>query len=1193
MNFFTLFYSPKPVRKVGLLSWAKFLAVLLFLINIHISAAAQTKKITLHLNHAPFEKLLKVLEKESGYEFLYNIHDLSKALPVTINVTELEFDKVLARCFAGQPLGYEVKDKTIVIRLKPVAAQLPYGTKADTLNIHGVVYAAEGQPLTGATVKVDITPGFSRISLVDNYGYYQIDKVPANSTLQVSYIGYETQNIPVMGRSSIDITMNTANQEMREVFVLSTGFQKLNKERATGSFGKPDMKVFGQRAATNDIVSRLDGQIAGLTVVTGLQGNGTTRQAVVRGKSTVTNGSQPLYVVNGVPVPDITALNPDDIGDITVLKDASAAAIWGAQAANGVIVITTKSGRNNQNININYSGYVTFTGKPNFGYANVMNSRQYIQAARETFDPVTYPWSSISNSFIAPHEQILYNQNRGIISAARAGEQLDSLSAITNTGQINDLWFRNGIVNNHTVSANGGGDAYSFYSSVSYTGTQSNNPGEKNDQYRLTFNQTFRPNKRVTLNLNSSFAYAYNSNKRPISIGADFIPYQLFRDGNGNNIQLNYLQGIPDERKTDYEQRSGINLNYSPLDELGSGYTRGKLLNVNATGDLTVKIWKGLSFQGTYGYQRIPGTTESYDDISKYSMRRELLNFTVAPFAGSTPVYYLPNTGGRFSTASSNAVNWTVRNQLMFTSALRNGEDHLNIQLGQDLQEQSTLVNTTIVRGYDDALKTYSLLNYQTLSQGVFGAVGSFRSVFTEKPFDTFSTLRRFRSYFALLNYSMTDKYQLDASMRRDHSNLFASNQASQNKPAYSVGARWNVGREKFIQRIGWIDNLSLRTTYGITGNSPYLNAASLYDIVNAQTNSTFGNSLYLSSPANRKLTWETTRTINIGIDMGVLNNRISGSIDAYHKNTTDLLGSISVNPLNGFIRTNGNLGNITNKGIEINLNSMNLQAGAFKWQSHMVFSYNLNKLASYSEPTPDMLTDTWQLSSQWAVGYATPVLFAYRYAGLDNMGDPQIKLANGSITKDPYAATAADLVYKGSTLPKYNGGLSNTFQYKQLSLTANMIFNLGAVMRRDVNQFYAGRLSGTAGSFSGNINPEFENRWKKPGDELNTNIPAYVASLGVNNFRRNTSYYTYADINVVSASYAKLRDITLSYGLPANIAGKLKLKTVNLYVQTGNYMIWKNNKYGIDPEYQAFNIGVRSLPQYRHTFTLGANVTF
>lgn len=1189
------FYKQKLCTLSGYI--AKFLLIMrlttliLIAVVMQVSATSFAQRITLSERNTPLITVFDKISTQSGYDFLVTSDMLKQARLVNINIKNAELNEVLSKIFEGQPLKFSIESKIVVVSKKEKTI-LQKVTDYFTLStVRGVVVNERNVPLGGASVMI---MGQNRGYGTTDNGRFFLDNMTGRETLITQYLGYKADTLELHGQKELVIRMVPASSRLSEVTIVNTGYQKLDKQRATGAYGKPDMDIFENRSATMDVVARLDGLVAGVTVIPAGQGAGANRygtgsnqQSIIRGRSSVSIPPEPLYVVNGIQTPNLSNINPNDIADIVVLKDAAAAAIYGAKAANGVIVITTKSGKKNEKVHVNYSGYISFQGKPRPKDGYYLNSSQLIQAEKEIFDPVTYPWSSFDYSGTTPNEVIMYNQYRGLISAAQANKSLDSLSHIDNRQQVKDLFYRNAFTTNHTVSASAGSNIYTVYSSLSYTDNHSNTPGEVNNSYRLSLNQTITPAKWLTIGLVTSLNNTISSNKNPVSVGAGFLPYQLFEDPGGNPLKLNYIQGYSDARRADYQARSRFNLDYIPLNEINTGYGNNNLLNVSNTANVGVKFWKGLSFQGTYGYQKTAGTSTRYLDHTSYDMRRELLNFTVAPDAQTVPIYYLPATGGKYTTNDTNSQNWTVRNQLVYNTALRGGKDNLNIQAGQEASETSSSLNTAILRGYDDVLKTYTLLDYNKLANPLFGAIGSGYSTFGERPYTIMNEKSRFTSYFGLFNYSFNSKYMLDASIRKDKSSLFASEASAQNKPTYSIGGKWQVTKETFMKQAGWLDDLGLRATYGVTGNSPYLGAGSTYDILNVNQNSITGNSLSVQTPANNKLSWESTHTVNIGVDFAVLNRRLSGNIDLYHKNTTDLLGSVSYNPFTGYTSTTGNIGNITNKGLELSLHSVNLSIADFTWSTGFVFSYNINKLASYAIPSQFLLSANSQVSSNTKIGYALPSMFAYRYAGLDNLGDPQIRLADGTVTKVPNAAKPEDLVYMGTTIPKFNGGFSNNFRYKGLSLSANMVYNLGAVMRRPVSSSFSGTSSFSASSLSGgNLLADFAQRWQKPGDENTTNVPSYIANQGLDYSRRSTSYYSYADINVISASYIKLRDITLSYDLPAVIMRSLKVQKINLFVQTGNYMLWKANKYDIDPEYTGYSQGGRS-------YSMGLNVTF
>ena len=1159
--------------------------LLLFVSLLQVSAAGLAQKITINERKATIEKVLKIICVQSGYDIFYDGKDLNRLPLLNISVKNASLEEALKATLDSQPISYTIEGKVVVIARKKPSIIDAVKDYLLSYTLHGMVLDENGHRLVGANVMImNDHRGYG----VAEDGRFELDDINGDETLITTYLGYKTDTLKLHGEHSVTITMRPQSAKLEEVAIVNTGYQKLAKDRVSGSYGKPDMQLFANRVGTTDVINRLEGLVPGVTVKAGPQGSGANRngtgsnqRSIVRGISSVTLNTDPLYVLDGLQVPNLSNLNPNDIGDITVLKDAAAAAIYGVKSANGVIVITTKSGKKDGKVAINYNGYFTLSGKPRFKKNYYLNSAEYIQTAIETFDPQTNPYS-IYDAY-APHELILYRENAGTISGAQATKSLDSLSGLDNRKQIQDLFYRNSFTTNHSLSASAGNQVYSVYSSISYTNNYSTTPGESSNNYLLNLNQNINPTKWLSIGLNTSFNNIRSKSKHPVSVGAAFLPYQLFEDANGNPLMINYMNQLSAERKDDFQARSRINLDYVPLDEINKGYTNTNLFNINTTGNVGVKFWKGLSFQGTYGYRKASGPSDSYLDHSSMEMRNELLRFTLANTPNDVPKYLLPEYGGTLRSKETNSQNWTLRNQLVFTSSLRGGKDNINIQIGQEAVENSDRLATTILRGYDDELKTFALIDYVGLAKPIFGAVGSGYSSLYEKPFELINEKRRFTSLFGLFNYSINDRYMIDASVRQDKSSNFASISSKQKKPAYSIGGKWQLYKENFMQSLSWINNLGLRTTYGTNGNAP-TSSATIYDILYASKDPNLGDSFSVNSVANRNLSWETTRTLNFGVDFAVLNNRLSGNIDLYLRNTTDLLGQVKYNPLTGTETTTGNVGNIKNNGIEFALNSRNLNIRNFGWTTGLVFSYNYNKLVSYSDPADYQLSASSRTNANYEIGYPIQPIFAYRYAGLDNLGDPQIFKADGSVTKDPNAAAKDDLVFMGTTQPKFNGGLTNTFRYKSLSLSANMIYNFGAIFRKPTELRY-GRL--TASSFSdGNVKASFADRWKTPGDEDHTNIPSYAANPSINYGRRNLDYYTYADINVISGDYIKLRDVTLSYDLPPNVLRALGLQRVSAYVQTGNFLIWKANKDGLDPEY----IGDRLTDR---NYSLGLNVSF
>ncbi|QNA45980.1 SusC/RagA family TonB-linked outer membrane protein [Lacibacter sediminis] len=1183
----------------------KLSAVFLFICFMQVSAAGFGQQISISGTNISLKKVIGEIKKQSGYSFFYSEGDMKKAKPVSIDAKKVELRQLLVQIFEDQPLTYDIIDKVIVIKEKDEPAETPLPVQL--AEVRGKVVNEQNEGVEAVTVTVK---GTVNATATDKAGQFVLKNVEENSILVFSGVNVESKELAVNRRENLGmIRLSTKFKENDEITItVNTGYQSISKERSTGAFAKPDLEIARNRSTSMNILQRLDGLVPGLTLNNAPGSEG----VLIRGLSSINATKAPLYVVDGIPMGDISSINPQDVADITVLKDATAASIWGAKASNGVVVIVTKKGGVGERLKINYDGFVNFQGRPDVNYFPVLNSQQFIQAAKDVFDPVSYPWNTVSGYTntgsvgVPPHEMILYNQNRGIISAAQANASLDSLAAINNTQQISDLWYRNASLMNHTVSLTAGSKIHSIYASLAYTNTLSNRPGDKNNSYKANIRQDFNLGKHVQLYLITDLSNTVTEAKRNINVNNRFYPYQLFRDGNGNNLSMPYMTYLSDSTRIAYESRSRISLDYNPLNEFDYGYTKSDALLNRIISGLTIKLVKGLRYEAVVGYIKGTNRTSAFDSDKSYLVRSELVQFTVAANPSVTPTYYLPTVGGRYSVTNVSQRNWTVRNQLVYDNNWNNRKHQIIALAGQEAQEQFNMSNRSIVRGYNELLQTYAAIDYFTLgSTGVATPVmanNSGRSILANDAFQQTESQIRFTSYYANAGYTYNRKYSINISSRIDKSNLFGIDKSAQNKPVWSVGTKWNLIDEKFMSSVKWLNNLALRLTYGITGNAPIPGQASSFDILSAAS-STFllnGVGLRISAPGNTKLTWESTKTWNVGFDFSILKHRLNGAVDLYSKKTENLIGNLVVNAFTGYSAITGNFGDMLNRGVEISLNSVNIEKRNFRWQTIVTAAYNKNKITNLISASP-ITTGQLKVQQRFLTGHSAFAVFSYQYAGLDTLGDPLIYLNDKTSTKARNAALADDIAFSGTYQPLWSGGVSNMFTYKGFSLGINMIYNLGHVMRRDVNQYFAGRLVlnnafGNNSGFSGtnfDMTSEFMNRWKQRGDEAATLIPSFVSNGSVSSTRRDITYYTRGNINVVSASYIKLRDITLSYSLPKQLISHIKTDNISFRLQVSNLMLWKANKYGIDPEFQEAFFGTRNMRVNQGTITVGAHVTF
>ncbi|NML37880.1 SusC/RagA family TonB-linked outer membrane protein [Chitinophaga sp. G-6-1-13] len=1188
----------------------KLTATLMLFFCLHISARGWSQTVTCSVENIPLKDAFSIVKKQTDYLIFYEPDMLKNAAPVTINARNMPLQRFLQTLLEGRQLDYSIENKTIFIRqqtVKPVQSTQP---------VSGKVKGTGGVPIGGATVR--LKPG-NRGTTTNTAGDFNFpDVVPGYYQLDISYIGYQpiSRYIAVNAGKPLvldSLVLSTSVSALQSITVYNTGYQTLSKDRSAGSFARADMNIVANRSTSMDIVQRLDGLVPGLVLnnaPTGFSTSGPTsgNNILIRGLSSINAGKAPLYVLDGIAIADLSAVNPNDVQDIVVLKDATAASIWGSKASNGVIVITTKKGNRNEALKMEYDGFISFRGKPDLDYQPYMRSNQYVSTIREIFDPLANPYNvQISpvngQAVITPAEKILYDQYRGLIPAAVANAQLDSLAATDNRRQIKDLLYQNAWLSNHTLSLRGGTNNYNFYGSFAYTGNKGNTPGNMTNTYKVNVRQDITFNKRISAFLITNLINNVSTGKRMLNVTNQFVPYQLFRDAQGNNISMPWLYRT-DSLTSRYQALSGVNLDYNPLNEMNAGYTRQNSLTAMLTSGVTVKLLRGLRFEGVYGFTRGAGKTTTLADQSSFEVRNELVGFTVPPATSSgVPKYYLPSRGGKLTTASANQQNWTVRNQLVYDMETADLRHQLVLLGGQEATANRLNIVTTTVRGYDPDMLIAQPVDYSMLTNGLTNTVftNSYgRSVLGYDGYNEIEPEARTTSWYGNAAYTYNRKYTMNASLRNDQSNLFGNDRSVQNKPIWSTGLAWMLHREPFAEHFTWLDRFALRATYGLTGNQPLPGTAASFDILSGTSSTAYpgGTGLLISSYANRKLSWESTKNLNLGIDYAFLRNRISGNIDVYFRHTSNLIGSIPVNIFSGATTIIGNLGDIKNKGIEFSLTSINLEYRDFSWTTTLTGAWNHNRITKLNLQYP-VTTGSTLINTKFMEDYPAFAQFAYRFAGLDNLGDPQIYLDDKGVTKTVGVALVKDMRYMGSYQPTVTGGLTNAFRYRNLWLTMNMVYSFGAMLRRDVpgtgqltGPLY-GRIMPNPGQFQGNMYTDFAYRWKKPGDEAFTNIPSYISSSAENYNRRDINYYTYGDINFFRGDYIKIRDINLSYSLPAALVARINTSDITLRAGISNVMLWKANRYGIDPEFHDVILGTRSVPVNQHSFSIGAHVKF
>lgn len=1028
--------------------------------------------------------------------------------------------------------------------------------------IKGRVVAADGRiPLHGATVKMEES---GVAVLTDQTGSFALKTTLGRVTLLVSYLGYEPVRLKVSaGDQPVEILLSATAAQLNEV-VVSTGYQTLPAERATGSFVQVDNKLLSRRVSTG-VLERLEDVTPGLLFNKGKSAG--AGLISVRGQNTIYGNSSPLIVLDNFPYDgDINTINPNDVESISVLKDAAAASIWGSRAGNGVIVITTKKGRYNQPLKMGFVANATVGDKPDLFYQPRMSAADFIGVEKLLFDKGFYlnAETGFNNPAITPVVELLIARRDGKITAAQADEQISALAGLDVRQDFDRYFYHKSVNQQYALNFSGGSESQRFNLSGGYDHNRDNLVGNILNRYTFNGGQSLNLlNKK--LEITTGFYYSQSTsvtNNSGISLiglntgnGPSLYPYARLADAAGNSLAMthDYRQGFIESA----QQRGLLDWSYKPLEEIFLADKTQKLIDYRLNFGANYKIRPYLSFSLLYQYGQTIANGRNLRSEKTYFTRNLINNYSSVDANGKL-TYAIPR-GAILDLNELTATSQSMRGQLNFNRQW-NDKHSLTAIAGYELRDFHTVGNSNRAYGYDDSHATALGVDYisqfpQYAIPGSLAAIPFYNSM-------TDLTDRNI-SYYSNAAYTFLDRYTFSASARLDRSNLFGVKTNQQGVPLYSAGLAWNINKENFY-KLEWLPYLKMRLTYGYNGNvNKSLSAftTALYVTGNAI------NTVYAQviNPPNPELRWERVRLINIGFDFATRNNRISGTIEPYLKRGMDLIGDIAFAPSSGVTTFRGNTANTRGAGIDVTLNSQNL-VGEWGWQTSFFFSHVRDKVVDYALQQPAstyaQFSDDEIYPLQGKPFYA---VYSYAFAGLDKQnGDPQGYLG-GKISKDYgqllSSATTDNLIYSGPARPVSYGALRNTFSYKQFSLSANISYRLGYYFRQP-GISYTNILSGQ-GYFQG----RYSERWKKPGDELLTTLPSMPASINT----ARDSFYNFSTATVEKADNIRLQDISLSYDFGKILLQQLSLSKVQIYLYANNIgIIWKSTKTRFDPDYPA-----------------------
>ena len=975
-----------------------------------------------------------------------------------------------------------------------------------TKNVVGTVTDENGDPLIG--VSVSAGPGLGVVTDLD--GRFSLDGVTANTVLTFSYVGYATQEIRVGSQNNINVRLIEDNTVLDELVVVGYGVQK--KSDVTGSVTSINKDRLSKLPVTN-VLQAVQGAAAGVTISQGSSIPGDAPSALVRGRNSINAGTGPYIVVDGIPISksggSLNDINPGDIESMEILKDASATAIYGTNGANGVILITTKHGKDGKPT-VSYNGYL--------GVEDFAHKMDFCNGAQITQRYKDYVAQNAGETMFND-----YVKNQAEAAAQAAGQETDWLY---------DMVSQTGIIQDHNVTINGGADKVKYFISGDYMDQKGVLKGFNYKRYSLRMNIDADVTDYLKIGTNS---YIVSHN----------------RDGGRVNFLMAeamspYGQVYNEDGTYCIYPMASENLFFNPMRDVNQDHERRQWnINLNAYAELNFgNIWKpltGLTYKFNFGYSFVPKRENYYNGAEQNN----------------------PNGYGYIFNAETQSR--TVENILTYAKDIQ--KHHFDITL---------LYASSRKKYHDNTATGAKFINDELLWHNLGGGGTQTAKSYT----DLYKTV----SQMGRLNYSYDSRYLFTFTVRRDGSSVFGSDNKYGVFPSVALG--WNIANEAFMQKTSdWLNTLKLRISYGKAGNE----AIGVYETLAKMTNAALtmdgqsATALYPSSRmGNSGLGWETTKTFNIGIDFGFLNNRINGNIDFYTSTTTDLLLQRNLPKISGFSNVYMNMGKTANKGLEITVNSKNIVTKDFTWSTNLVWSWNKNEIKDlYGDKQDD-------LGNRWFIGHPISVIYDYEMEGIwqkdeiergDHLKhDPQAQAGDvklRDIDGDGKITPEGDKTIQGQTTPKWIGGLTNTFTYKNLTLSI-FIQTVQGLKRNN-------SLLAMASDEMGRRNST-------------TEVGYWSVDNPTNEFRslsKTSNRWGYGFPR--NASFTRVKDITLSYVFPQQITNKLHIGGLTVYA-SGRNLLTFTDWIGWDPE---SDITQRGWQGYENNYPMtksyvfGLNVTF
>ncbi|WBX70764.1 SusC/RagA family TonB-linked outer membrane protein [Tenacibaculum retecalamus] len=990
----------------------------------------------------------------------------------------------------------------------------------------------------------------------------------------ISYMGFETQKINVENKSkNLIISLEEKEEILGEVIV--TGYQKIEERKVTSSYVKiktDDVK----RAGTANIDQMLSGEISGVLVQPTSGAPGAPAKIQIRGTSTLNGSSDPLWVLDGIPLQGndipkdftdkdnidnlrsypIAGINPDDIEEITVLKDASATSIYGARAANGVIVITTKKGKKGE-MRINFKASSFLTLRPNFDKLNLMNASEKVDfelglASRS--DLVYQSERGGVSRILQTFGEYDNFQNNGFLSINPLAQNAINNLRNKNTNWGNEL-YQAAINQQYGLTLSGGSEKSRYYFSLGYFDEQGTTKGTGLNRYNLTFKNDYDVNDKLNIgvsvfasrNKSTSYITGIDAYTNPANYSRRVNPYFAPYNTDGS---YNY--------DPDLIERSDLNLNYNPLEERQNTNQELTSYSIKPIIDLTYKFDKTLRLYTQLGMQFDFDQTEKFGGKNSYYTRKYRFGSRYQDEDGND-AFFMPQ-GGINQNWNSDAFQYNWKTTLNYNTSINNIHE-VDVMLGTEFREDKrTEIHTKGFGFNSNTLRTIPVTDERALENELFN------------PYKKTINENAYASFFGTASYTYDRKYTIFGSLRYDGSNLFGVNPEFRYLPLWSVAGSWNVAKESFFD-IEAIKEFKIRGSYGVQGNidkstSPFV-VGEYKDETILPGNSEQGINV-ISAP-NKDLRWEKTISSNVGFDLGLFNNRVYVSADYYYRKSSDLIGLQAIPLESGFNFINTNWATLSNKGVELAINTKNIVKDDFKWSTSFNISHNKNRVEKIQIKDNDFKPSL--------LGYGVNGVFAIKTAGLDSNGLPLFWKDGNKVTAVDFYNLSEGVdgnqltreehrnlyTYVGNADPEFSGGFINKFQYKDFSLSIATNFNINQTVKRTPT-YHPTQVSPTY-----NYNKEILRAGTGNYPALiGSTTPGFETDLVYNWYHTYDTGNTFRDLDIWidKISYIRVNSIKFGYSVPSKYLESMNVSRLSFNLEGRNLFVFGTDYDGyFDPE--------------------------